>query len=99
MGYYFLTLLKRALNFFSFGVNMPKTQKFIDFGDEVCQQLDITYLIRKQMLLAAAVEKLIGKKELDALSLKEKPTVKEAKQMRKMHFSKEMLKRQSLKLK
>ena len=73
---------------------MPMTQKFIDFGDEVCQQLDITYLVRRQMLLAAAVEKIIGKNELDALSLKEKPTVKEAKQMRKMQFSKEMLKRQ-----
>ena len=73
---------------------MPKTQKFIDFGDEVCQQIDIAYIVRRQVLLSAAVEKLIGKRELDALSLKEKLTMKEAKHLRKMHFSKEILKKQ-----
>jgi hypothetical protein len=56
------------------------------------QQLDVTHLLRKMMFLEAAVGKLLAKHEIDALHMRRKPTVSQAKEGRRKHYFLELLK-------
>lgn len=50
-------------------------------------QIDITYIVRKMMFLDAAISKIMEKHEIEALCMREKPTLSKAKEMRKKHFA------------
>jgi hypothetical protein len=55
-------------------------------------QVDITYIVRKMMFLDAAISKLMEKHEMEALCLREKPTLSKAKELRTVHFAPELIK-------
>ena len=64
IGYYFLMAVKKFLNSFNLNVNWTKTQRFIDFGEEINSQLDITYIIKRLMFFDVAISKLMEKHEI-----------------------------------
>ena len=59
-----LVAIKRVLNFCKCSVNWPKTQTYIDCVREVRNQLDVTFILRKIMLLEAAMEMLLYKEHI-----------------------------------
>ena len=50
-------------------------------------QLDVIYIMRKLMFLDAAMTKLLEQHEIEALCVREKPSLRKAKEKRKMHFA------------
>ena len=86
MGYFFLTYLKRFLDFIRVKPNWPKVQKFLKVGVEVRNQIDVTYIVRKMMFIDAVLAKLMEKHELEAICMREKPTLDQAKKDRLKHF-------------
>ena len=87
VGYYLLTCLKRGFDFINVKLDWPKTQRYIDFCEEICQQIDVTYMVRKLMFLDAAMLKLLEKHEVEALCLRDKMSLEKAKKMRMMHLA------------
>jgi hypothetical protein len=51
MLYFLLMAIKRVFNFLKLNINWPKTQIYIDCCREIKHQLDITYILKKVMLL------------------------------------------------
>ena len=49
-------------------------------------QIDIAYMVRKLMFLDAAISTLMERHEVEALWMREKPTINRAKELRKYHF-------------
>lgn len=90
--YYFSMTLKKLLDFARVRPNWPKTETYIRSCEEVCMQIDIAYLVRKLMFVDAAVAKLMEKHEVEALCLREKPTIDEVRAQRKRHFASELVK-------
>ena len=64
VGNYFLTVIKDYLSLIGINPNWPQTQKYMDFTSEVCQQIDLAYIVRKLMFLDAATSKLLEKHEI-----------------------------------
>ena len=56
-------------------------------------QLDITYIMRRLIFMDSAISKLLEQHEVEALCLRDKPSLEEAKQTRKTHFALEMFKK------
>ena len=63
VGYYLLTGVKKGFNFIGVDLNWPETQKFINFSEEVCEQIDIAFLVKKINFLDVAVSTLMEKHE------------------------------------
>lgn len=51
--------VKKVLNLLNCGPEWVQTQLFIDCSEEITQQLDVTYLLRKLMAVEAALSKLL----------------------------------------
>ena len=56
--------IKRFLNFISLSPNWKSTQAYMDTCNEMKQQLDVTYILRKLVFLDSAISKLMNKDEL-----------------------------------
>ena len=54
-------------------------------------QIDIAYMVRRLTYLDAAISTLMEKHELEALWMREKPTIDKAKERRKYHFVQQTL--------
>ena len=93
IGYYLLTVIKKGFNFIKISLDWPKTQKYIDFSDEVCEQIDIAYLIKRLNFLDSAISKVIEEHEVTTLSLADKQTLEKAQQVRKKHQISKLIKR------
>ena len=88
---YFLSMyLKQFLDKIKIMPNWPKVQNFIDSSQETAMQIDITYIVRKLMFLDSAIQKIMEKHEIDAICLREKPTIQKAKDLRRRHFAPEV---------
>ena len=59
VGYFLMTLVKKALNCCGCTSGWKQTQSYIDVSEEACQQIDIAYMARKLMFLDLAVAKLL----------------------------------------
>jgi hypothetical protein len=59
IGYYLLSIIKRGFGAVNVNLNWPKTQKYIDFCDEVCLQIDISYIVRRLAFCDAALATLM----------------------------------------
>ena len=50
-------------------------------------QLDITYIMRKLIFLDSAISKVVEKHELEAIYIREKPSITDIKKQRRLHFA------------
>ena len=91
LGYYLLCLVKEILDFFGCKPNWKKTQVFLESSEEMSSQLDVAYLMRKLLFMDAAISKLMEKHEVEALCVREKPTIEKVKEERKKHFAYEII--------
>jgi len=64
LGYFFLSVIKEGFSAFSIDVNWPKTKKYIDFCEEMGNQVDITFIVRKLMFLDAAIRSMLEDHEI-----------------------------------
>ena len=51
--------LKKAFELININLNWSQTQKYIDFSEEACQQIDVAYMVKKLMFFDAAIAKLM----------------------------------------
>ena len=56
-------------------------------------QLDVSYILRKLVFLDSAISKLMEKHELEALYIRDKPTISNCKKQRRFHFAPELYKK------
>ena len=73
-------------------LDWPQTQEYIDSSEEACIQIDMAYLVKKLMFLEAAVSKLMDRNEIQALWMRERPTLDQTREQRRVHFAPERLK-------
>ena len=64
IGYFLLSYVKSFLDLIGVNPDWPKVQGYVDASDEVTNQIDVTYIVRKLMFIDAAVSKLMEKHEL-----------------------------------
>jgi uncharacterized membrane-anchored protein YhcB (DUF1043 family) len=85
--------VKSFLDFINYKVEWPDTQRYIDSSEELIAQIDVTYIVRKLMYIDAVIAQLMERHEIDAMYLRQKPTLEQAKEQRIKHFANELLKK------
>lgn len=98
MGYYLLTVIKQWLEMIHVNLDWKKTQRYIDFSEEACQQIDICLMVKRMMFFDAAIASLMEKHEIKALCMQRKPTLKKAKETRKKFYLEEIFRMSQEKL-
>ena len=94
LGFFLLSYLKAFLDLLGLNPDWPRVQAYDEACDEVTGQLDVTYILRKLIFIDAAVAKLMERHELETLCMRERPTLDQAKEERKMHFRPEIFRQQ-----
>ena len=59
LGKYILTIIKKGFNLINVKLDWVEVQKYIDCSEEISEQIDITYIIRKLMFMDAAMLKIL----------------------------------------
>lgn len=83
--YYLATVVKDFLGLFKIKPEWKQTDLFVKCSEEMENQLDIYYILKRLIFLERAVEIMFNDKQYPLLFLQNKMTIDEAEEIRKKH--------------
>ena len=75
VGYFLLMKIRGFLELCDCDPGWKSTQGYVDACEEVGMQLDVVYLLKKLMFFDVAISKLMEQHEIQALYLRDKPSL------------------------